>query len=124
MYLKKDKKRNYVWSSPEFKKELNELFASLPPTSLVKETARGYKTSVREYWGEWIYCDSCGFDYNINEADYCGGCGRKIKVVGIAKSPHLFADEYELKDFEENSNGKEEEESDIACIGMCASYKT
>lgn len=107
MCFKKMPKHEWNFDIDEF----NNLVESLPPTSPMEETAKGYKTSVKEYWNTWIYCDSCGFDCNVNGAYYCGGCGRKLKVVGVAKSPYLFADEYELEDFEEDSDAKEKEES-------------
>ena len=34
-----------------------------------------------EYWGYWKVC-KCGFN-NIEEAQYCGGCGKKIHVVDV-----------------------------------------
>jgi hypothetical protein len=37
-----------------------------------------------DYWGYWRVCE-CGFN-NVEEAQYCGGCGKKINVVGITKN--------------------------------------
>ena len=34
-----------------------------------------------EYWGHWIKCE-CGYDANTTAAKFCGGCGKKINVVG------------------------------------------
>lgn len=36
-----------------------------------------------EYWGYWNICE-CGFN-NIEGAKYCGGCGKKINIVGITE---------------------------------------
>lgn len=36
-----------------------------------------------EYWGHLVVCE-CGF-YNIECAEYCSGCGKKINVVGITE---------------------------------------
>ena len=108
--FKKDKKQDYVWNSPEFKKELNELFDSLPPTSSMDKPAKGYRIPPEDYWGAWIYCSECGFDGNILEANYCGRCGKHLKIVGAAKLNYDTV-EYELEDFEENSDAKEKEKS-------------
>ena len=36
-----------------------------------------------EYWGYWNVCE-CGFN-NIEGAKYCGGCGKKINVIGVTE---------------------------------------
>lgn len=50
-----------------------------------QKNCKGYYLSSDEYYGRWILCDGCGYDYNTIKADYCGGCGRKIEIVGKAK---------------------------------------
>lgn len=34
-----------------------------------------------EYWGYWIECE-CGYKSNTDGATYCGGCGKRIRVIG------------------------------------------
>lgn len=34
-----------------------------------------------EYWGYWLECE-CGYKSNTDGATYCGGCGKKIKIIG------------------------------------------
>ena len=47
-----------------------------------KETCNGLKTEYQdEYWGYWIKCE-CGYGGNLDDAKYCGGCGKKIQIVG------------------------------------------
>lgn len=36
-----------------------------------------------EYWGYWVVCE-CGFN-NVEGAKYCGGCGKKINIVGVTE---------------------------------------
>ena len=36
-----------------------------------------------EYWGYWVICE-CGYD-NIENAKYCGGCEKKINIIGITE---------------------------------------
>ena len=49
----------------------------------LKETCRCLKTkSCDEYWGKWLECE-CGYTSNTTGAKYCGGCGKKIEVIGI-----------------------------------------
>lgn len=59
----------------------------------MKEETNGWELSEDEYWGKWILCE-CGYDLNVGEADYCGRCGKKIKVIGSAKY-NWQKDEYE-----------------------------
>ena len=37
-----------------------------------------------EYWGYWFICE-CGYEYNTEEATFCGGCGRKMIEYEILK---------------------------------------
>ena len=37
----------------------------------------------RRYYERWNVCE-CGFN-NIKKAKYCGGCGKKIIVAGVAE---------------------------------------
>ena len=34
-----------------------------------------------EYWGYWVECE-CGYKLNITGATYCGGCGKRIQIIG------------------------------------------
>ena len=46
---------------------------------------KGFKTEDKEeYWGHWIIC-GCGCESNVETANYCSGCGRRLMVVGTAK---------------------------------------
>jgi hypothetical protein len=46
------------------------------------ETSQCHKSKEKdEYWGYWIKCE-CGYDMNTSGAEFCGGCGKKINVVG------------------------------------------
>ena len=47
--------------------------------------AKGFLLPQDEYFGRWILCDSCGCQDNIETADYCSGCGKRLRVVGTAK---------------------------------------
>lgn len=33
-----------------------------------------------EYYGEWMRCPSCGFNFNTVFAKSCGGCGAKMDL--------------------------------------------
>lgn len=44
-----------------------------------------------EYYGYWIECE-CGFKSNTNGADYCGGCGKRIRVTGYMKKFKHFGE--------------------------------
>lgn len=35
----------------------------------------------KEYLGFWLDCE-CGYKLNTEQAVYCGGCGKKISVIG------------------------------------------
>ena len=50
-----------------------------------KTTCKGYELPDDEYYGRWILCGNCGYDENTIKADYCGRCGKKIKIIGKAK---------------------------------------
>ena len=42
-----------------------------------------------EYWGYWLECE-CGYKNNTDYATYCGGCGRRIHIIGTTDHvPHL-----------------------------------
>lgn len=60
--------------------------------------SKGYRLPEEEYWGCWIVCDKCDYANNVWGADYCGGCGKRIKVVGEA-TYDWKKDEYIKKDF-------------------------
>ena len=34
--------------------------------------------TVRNYYGTWGECQSCGYDDNTVSAKYCGGCGTRL----------------------------------------------
>lgn len=43
-----------------------------------KERIRATRSKDKdEYWGYWLICD-CGYEYNTEEATFCGGCGKEI----------------------------------------------
>ena len=44
--------------------------------------AKGYMTEQEEYWGNWIYCGECGFTDNTKNSRYCGGCGKRLHLIG------------------------------------------
>ena len=47
-----------------------------------KETCNCLLTAYKdEYWGYWISCE-CGYNNNVEGAEYCGGCGKKILIIG------------------------------------------
>lgn len=49
------------------------------------EISECYKSEDKdEYWGYWIKCE-CGYDMNTSGANFCGGCGKKINVIGTEK---------------------------------------
>ncbi len=54
------------------------------------ETCRCLETEFYdEYWGKWLECE-CGYTSNTASAKYCGGCGKKIEVIGvIGKQAHF-----------------------------------
>lgn len=37
---------------------------------------------IDEYYGEWLLCPNCGYEDNVVDATYCGGCGAKIDLEG------------------------------------------
>lgn len=55
-----------------------------------EKVAKCFKSVFKdEYWGYWLECE-CGYKSNVDGADYCGGCGKKIEVVGVADDfPHF-----------------------------------
>ena len=59
---------------------------------------KAYKLPYDEYYGAWILCDECGYDKNLIFADYCGRCGKHLKVVGKA-TYDWKTDEYTKEDF-------------------------
>ena len=47
-----------------------------------EETCNCLKTSFKdEYWGYWLKCE-CGHS-SPEYSNYCTGCGRKIKILGV-----------------------------------------
>lgn len=55
-----------------------------------KEICRCIKTKYEvEYCGHFLKCE-CGYDLNTEEASYCGGCGRRIDVIGKIGEPSNF----------------------------------
>ena len=49
----------------------------------VGKCARGRKVwGIDEYYGEWLRCPNCGYEDNVVDATYCGGCGAKIDLEG------------------------------------------
>lgn len=51
-----------------------------------KEKCKCLKTEdENEYWGNWILCE-CGYKQNTVHATFCGGCGRKIEIIGVKES--------------------------------------
>ena len=78
--------------STDLKKNILEAQkAEEPQKAKVKTTMESnfcncLKTSSEdEYWGCWLECE-CGYKSNVVYAKYCGGCGKEIRVVGIAKN--------------------------------------
>ena len=52
-----------------------------------KNTCRCLRESDKEeYWGFWLDCE-CGYKLNVEQAVYCGGCGKKINVIGTIGEP-------------------------------------
>lgn len=37
---------------------------------------------IDEYYGEWLRCPNCGYEDNVVDATYCGGCSAKIDLEG------------------------------------------
>lgn len=35
---------------------------------------------IDEYYGEWLRFPNCGYEYNVVDATYCGGCGAKMDL--------------------------------------------
>lgn len=35
---------------------------------------------IDEYYGEWLRCPNCGYEDNVVDATYCGGCGAKFDL--------------------------------------------
>lgn len=36
------------------------------------------RCGIDEYYGEWVRCPNCDFDFNASAAKFCGGCGAKM----------------------------------------------
>lgn len=57
-----------------------------------KEICKCFKSEDKdEYWGYWLECE-CGYNSNVEHATYCGGCGKKIEVIGRIKNPLHFGE--------------------------------
>jgi hypothetical protein len=57
-----------------------------------KEICRCLETkSCDEYWGKWLECE-CGYTSNTASARYCGGCGKKIEVIGVVGNQSHFGE--------------------------------
>ncbi len=56
----------------------------------MKEICRCLKSEYeKEYCGYFLQCE-CGYIFNVEEASYCGGCGKKINVIGQVGEPSNF----------------------------------
>lgn len=65
-------------------------------------TCKGYNLPSDEYFGRWILCDWCGYDYNTIKANYYGGCGKKLEIVGEAKYDWEKDEYIKVKNYEES----------------------
>lgn len=55
----------------------------LPSAIIEHESSQCYESDDKlEYWGFWIECE-CGYSRNTKGAKFCGGCGKKINVIGV-----------------------------------------
>lgn len=60
----------------------------LPETNYCQCKRTKYKD---EYWGHWIECE-CGYKSNTDGATYCGGCGKKIQIIGTTAEFEHFGE--------------------------------
>lgn len=64
----------------ELCKAVASVFADVPAADVkpVRFTAAIPSEMVRDYYGTWGECQSCGYDDNTVGAKYCGGCGSRL----------------------------------------------
>lgn len=72
---------NLVYKRQELLKAVASVFDIVPAADV--EPVRHVRRKVwgeYEYYGEWMRCPSCGFNFNTVFAKFCGGCGAKMDL--------------------------------------------